>query len=99
MEIFIASRLTSGNKLFPSRISIDQHGVTLKIPGLFSGNEKTVPYTRVSAVDIICPFIGFSTIIIETTGEGNIKAHGFTKNEVKRMKELILEKINAVQVD
>jgi uncharacterized membrane protein YdbT with pleckstrin-like domain len=95
METFIASRLTAGNKIFPSIITIDQHGVTLKIPGLFSGNEKTVPYTRIASVDIICPFIGYSTISIETTGEGNIKAHGFTKSSVVRMKELILAKINA----
>jgi len=96
METFIASRLTAGNKIFPSIITIDQQGVTLKIPGLFSGNEKTVPYTRIASVDIICPFIGYSTISIETTGEGNIKAHGYTKSAVVRMKELILAKINTV---
>lgn len=95
MEMFIASRLTAGNKVFPCKISIDQHGVTLKIPGLFSGNEKTIPYTRIASVDIVCPFIGYSTIIIGTTGEGSIKAHGFLKNEVVKMKELILEKINS----
>jgi len=96
MEIFIASRLTAGNKIFPSKIIIDKDGVTLKIPGLFSGNEKTIPYTRISSVDINCPFIGYSTISIETTGEGNIKAHGYTKSEVTRMKDLLLAKINAV---
>jgi len=96
MEIFIASRLTAGNKFFPSQIIIDQLGVTLKIPGLFSGNEKTVPYSRISSVDIICPFIGYSTLVIETTGEGSIKAHGFTKAEVTRMKEQLLAKIHAV---
>jgi len=97
MELFIASRLTAGNKLFPAEIIVDQDGVTLKIPGLFSGNEKTIPYTRISSVNIICPFIGFSTISIETTGEGSIKAHGFTKSEVTRIKELILAKINAAK--
>jgi uncharacterized membrane protein YdbT with pleckstrin-like domain len=95
MEIFISSRLTTGNKLFPSAVIIDEGGVTLKIPGLFSGNEKTVPFTRISSVDIFCPFIGYSTISIETTGEGSIKAHGFTKAEVKRMKELILSNIQS----
>lgn len=96
MEIFIASRLTAGNKVFPSKIIIDQMGVTLKIPGLFSGNEKTIPFTRISSVDINCPFIGYSSISIETTGEGSIRAHGFAKNEVIRIKELILAKIKAV---
>lgn len=97
METFLASRLTAGNKLFPSKVVIDQHGVTMKIRGLFSGNEKTVPYTRIASVDIFCPVIGYSTISIETTGEGIIKAHGFLKHEVVRMKELILSKIHADQ--
>jgi hypothetical protein len=95
MELFIASRLSSGNRIFPNRIIIDELGVTLKIPGLFSGNETTIPYTRISSVDIICPFIGFSTIIIATTGDGNINAHGYLNSEVKRMKEMILQKIHS----
>jgi len=93
METFIAARLAEGNRVFPSQIIIDQQGVTLKVPGLFSGNEKTIPFARISSVDIDCPLVGYSTIIIETTGEGNIQAHGFTKAEVMRMKAMILEKI------
>lgn len=93
METFVASRLTAGNKIFPSKIVIDQLGITLIIPGLFSGNEKTIPYNKIASVDIDCPLVGYSTIIIETTGEGNIQAHGFLKNEVKRMRELILANI------
>lgn len=97
MVTFIASRLTGGNRVFPSKIIIDDHSVTFKDPGFFSGKEKTIPYNRISSVDIDCPFVGYSTIIIETTGEGQIRAHGFTNGEVKRMKELILEKINPEQ--
>jgi len=92
MEKFTASRLTSGNKMFPSVIIVDQIGVTIKMPSLFSGSEKTIPFSRISSVNIDCPLIGFSTIIIETTGEGAITANGFTKKEVLRMKELILSK-------
>lgn len=36
---------------------------------------------------------GYFTTFISTTGEGNIRAHGFTKAEVTRMKKMILEKI------
>jgi hypothetical protein len=93
METFTASRLSQGNRVFPSRINIDQQGVTLKVPGLFSGNEKTILFNRISSVDIDCPMVGYSTIVINTTGEGNIRAHGFLKKEVNRMKALILEKI------
>jgi len=67
--------------------------VTLKVPGFFSGKEKTIPFSRISSVNVDCPFIGFSTIIIETTGEGEIRAHGFLQSEVKEMKELILKRI------
>jgi len=44
-------------------------------------------------VDVDCPLVGYSTIIIQTTGEGKIDAHGFTKSEVIEMKKMILEKI------
>ena len=94
MTTFIASRLTEGNRVFRSKIVFDEIGVTFKDPGLFSGKERTIPFSRISSVNIECPFVGYSTIIIETTGEGQIRAHGFTKGEVIRMKNLILEKIN-----
>ena len=93
METFIAARLAEGNRIFPSRIIIDEQGITLKVPSLFSGNEKTIPFSRVSSVDIDSPMVGYSTIIINTTGEGNIRAHGFTKAEVTRMKAMILGKV------
>ncbi|MEO6730210.1 MAG: PH domain-containing protein [Ferruginibacter sp.] len=93
METYTASRLSEGNKVFPIKIVINQLGVTLKHPGIFSGQEKTIPFSRVSSVDVDCPMVGFSTIIIQTTGEGKINAHGFTKSEVIEMKKLILENI------
>lgn len=93
MITYTASRLTAGNRIFPSKIIIDDLGVTLKDPALLSGKEKTIPYTRISSVNIDCPFIGFSSIMIETTGEGSIHVHGFTKKEVTEMKELILKRM------
>ena len=68
-------------------------GVTLKHSGLFSGQEQTVPFSRISSVDVDSPLVGYSTIIINTTGQGKIEAHGFTKAEVNTMKKMILEKI------
>ncbi|HCY40649.1 MAG TPA: hypothetical protein DHV48_04735 [Prolixibacteraceae bacterium] len=93
METYTASRLTEGNRIFTSKIIIDDLGVTFRVPSLFSGNERTIPFNRISSVDIDSPLIGYSTIIIETTGEGQIRAHGFTRTEVKEMKRKILEKI------
>lgn len=93
MEIFTASRIAGRQHVLPDKITIGHNGVTFKIPGFLSGQETTIPYSHISSVDIKCPLAGFSTIIIETTGEGNITATGFFKSDVKRMKELILEKI------
>ncbi len=93
MKNYTASRLSEGNKVFPITLQIDDLGVTLKHPGLFSGQEKTIPFSRVSSVDVDCPLVGYSTIMIQTTGEGKIAAHGFTKSEVVEMKKMILEKI------
>ena len=93
MKEFIASRLSAGNKLYPPHIIIDDRGVTLKLPGFFSGKETTILYSSISSVDIETPLIGYSTINIETKGESAIPAHGFTKAEVIEMKELILSKM------
>lgn len=90
---FSASRFVRGNRIFPTTIVIDDRGVTLKISGFFSGNEKTIPFSRISSVNIDCPFVGYSKVIIETTGEGAIIAHGFLKSDVIKIKEEILNRI------
>ena len=95
-KIYSASRLTAGNKIFPSKIVLDNNGVTFRVPSFFSGKETTIPYSRVSSVNVNTPFVGYSDIIIETTGEGKIQVHGFTSAEVKEMKEFLLQKINAI---
>jgi uncharacterized membrane protein YdbT with pleckstrin-like domain len=95
MKKYIASRLVNGNRLFPTQIIINDLGVTVKIPSLFSGKEQTIPFSRISSVNIDCPFVGYSTIVIETTGEGQISANGFLKSEVIEMKELILSRIES----
>jgi len=95
MEIFNESRLTAVNKLFPAAIIIDKYDIAFKIPGLFNGDEKMFLFTQIKSVEIDCPFIGFSSIIIETTSAGIIKASGFSKYKVTRMKDLILAKASA----
>ncbi len=94
MKVYQASRLAIGvSKIFPHKLTISESAVTIRQPGLFSAMEKTIPFSKISSVNIDCPIIGFSTIIIETTGEGNITANGFFKDEVLEMKQIILDKI------
>jgi hypothetical protein len=90
---YTSSRMSSGNSVFPARIELSETGVTMRISSFFSGNEKTIPYSQISSVSINCPFFGFSSINIETTGEGEISLDGFYKGEVLEMKEIILSRI------
>ncbi len=90
MPKYIASRLAGGNRLFPAEIVIDNIGVTIKVPGLFGGRERTIPFKQISAVDIKCPMVGFSSILIKTISEGFIFSNGFTKPEVQKMRDLIM---------
>mgnify|MGYP000846706640 FL=1 len=94
MKIYKASKLSgSTSKIFPHQIIIGESSVTISQPGLFSAKEKTIPFSKIASVNIDCPLFGFSTIRIETTGEGNIESSGFTKAEVTEMKQFILSKI------
>lgn len=93
MKKYTASRISEGNKLFPCEILMDELAITLKQPGFLNGKETTIPMNRISSVDIETPLVGYSTIIIETTGEGSIRAHGFTKAEVSEIKTTLLSKI------
>lgn len=83
---FVASRLSSGNKIFPAEIYLDPAGVTIKIPGLFSGETKHFDYDHIASVEIDTPLIGFSKITIFAGGT-MMEANGFTKAEVKQIKE------------
>jgi len=94
MKKFTASRLLEGNRLFPNEITIGTSGVTMKVPGLFSSKEETIPFTKISSVNIDCPMFGFSSITITTnTEDGEITSSGFLKEEVVEMKSLILREI------
>ena len=86
---FEASRLSDGNKLFPARIIIEPIGITLKVPGLFGGKEKTIPFHLISSVKLKTPFIGYSTIIIYSVGWDIITASGFTAADVTTIKKQI----------
>lgn len=83
---FTASRLSSGNKIFPTEIYLEATGITIKIPGLFKGETKQFDFNHIASVEIDTPLVGFSTISIFAGGT-QMTATGFTKAEVKQIKE------------
>ncbi len=88
MEKFTASRLAEDNKLFPPEIHLDEYSLTVKLPKLFGGKTQSFDYRDITSVSIETPMIGYSTITFYSSGT-KISAHGFTKSEVKRIKEAI----------
>ncbi|MBI4929977.1 MAG: hypothetical protein HY841_04380 [Bacteroidetes bacterium] len=85
---FTASRLSEGNKVFPAEIHCEQNGLTIKIPGLFSGQSKHLPYNQIGEVSVDAPLVGYSTIHFYTAGT-RVSANGFTSSEVKQIKSAI----------
>lgn len=85
---YIASRLSEGNKLFPAEIITEDSGITIKIPGFFSGDTTSIAYESISAVEVDTPLISFSTIRFYHSGN-KIEAHGFSKSDVQEIKDQI----------
>ena len=93
MKKFYASRLTRGNELVPTRITIANNGIYIREPGFFNGQEKFLSFRHISSVNIDTPFIGYSTIEIQTTGQELFSIHGFNSYEVRTMRKLIMQHI------
>jgi hypothetical protein len=87
---FTASRLSEGNKVFPAEIGIDDHGVTLRIPGMFGGKTTHLDFQNIGNVSISTPAVGYSTITFHASGS-HATAHGFTAGEARQIKRAIDE--------
>lgn len=97
MKVFEASRLSEGNKIMPNKVSIDNFGVTLTVPGLFSGKEKTLTFHEISSVEVQSPMIGFSTVKFKTLGWDELVVKGFSEDDAKDIKKLVQAGIMSVR--
>ena len=88
MKKITASRISDGNKLFPASITIESLGLKVRLPGFWKDEETFVSYTDISGVSVDIPLIGYSSIEFNVMGS-RVKAHGFTKSEVKEIKQAI----------
>ncbi|MCL2311700.1 MAG: hypothetical protein FWC41_04320 [Firmicutes bacterium] len=83
-----ASRISSGNQLFPASVILDKNGVTVKFPGFFNSQSNRLSYSDINGVTVDTPLVGFSTISFMVKGD-KITAHGFTKSEAQTIKQVI----------
>ena len=90
-EVFRASRLTSGNRLFPTQVVITPHSVVHYTPQWIGKHEHSIHIAHVSSVSIDTGLV-FSDVIIETSGgSGSIRCRGHHKGDAIRIKQLIEE--------
>jgi hypothetical protein len=88
-EVFVASRLTRGNVLFPTRIVVGEHTVMRRKRSWLRLNEESVHIRNVGTVNITTGIL-WSDIRIESTGGSDpLESHGHKKSDARRIKELI----------
>ncbi|MGD0986524.1 MAG: PH domain-containing protein [Candidatus Sulfotelmatobacter sp.] len=88
-ETFTASRWTTGNFLFPTKLVVSPQRVSRTKSRLFGSNEETIPMSKVASVHISTGVL-WSEIVIESTGGTDpITSHGHRKKDAQRIRDLI----------
>jgi hypothetical protein len=87
--VFRASRLSQGNRLFPTQVLITPTSVVHYTPQVVGRREQSIHMAHVASVSIDTNLM-FSDVIIETSGGAEpIRCHGHHKQDATRMKALI----------
>jgi len=88
-EVFRASRLTTGNFLFPTVIEVSDKAVTRRKRSWFNQDEMSITISKVASVHIKTGLI-WSEILIESSGGTDpMTSHGHSKSDAQRIKELV----------
>jgi hypothetical protein len=88
-DVFRASRLSAGNRLFPTQVAITPTSVVQFTPQWIGKLEETIHMAHVSSVKIDTGVM-FSDVLIETSGGSHpIRCHGHRKRDAVQMKALI----------
>lgn len=88
-EVYRASRLTRGNRLFPAQVIVSPTSVTLFTPQWIGKREESVHIAHVASIFIDTHLL-FSDVQIETTGGRNpLICNGHTKGDAVAIKAAI----------
>ena len=89
MDIFIANRLSNGNGLFPVEIHLGDFSMRILKPGLVGAKEKTLKYDKITSIEVISPFIGFSKLIFSAYGLDNLIVEGFERYDAEEIRRIV----------
>ena len=90
-DVFRASRLSRGNRLFPTQVLITPSSVVHYTPELVGRREQSIHMAHVASV-LIDRNLFFSNVMIETSGGASpVRCHGHRKRDAIAMKRLVEE--------
>jgi hypothetical protein len=88
-HVFRASRLSSGNHLFPTQVQITPTAIVHHTPHWFGRTEHSIHVAHVASVRVDTGVV-FSDVYIETSGGASpVKCHGHRKRDALEMQRLI----------
>lgn len=88
-HVFRASRLSSGNHLFPTQVQITPSAIVHHTPHWFGRSEHSIHIAHVASVRVDTGVV-FSDVYIETSGGASpVKCHGHRKRDALEMQRLI----------
>ena len=88
-DVFLASRLSRGNRLLPTQVAITPTSVIQYTPRWIGKQEESIHIAHIASVKIDTGVL-LSDVLIETSGGASpIRCHGHSKRDAVRMKELI----------
>jgi hypothetical protein len=94
-DVFRASRLSRGNRIFPTQVLITPTSVVQYTPQWIGRQEESIHMAHIASVKIVTGVL-LSDVLIETSGGASpIKCHGHRKRDAIRMKALVESHQNA----
>jgi hypothetical protein len=88
-HVFIASRMTRGNRVFPAQVAISPSSITLVQPRWIGTKEESIHLAHVASIKIDTRVL-YSDVVIESSGgQDPVVCHGHTKADAVAMKQLI----------
>ena len=88
-HVFVASRLSPGNRMFPTQVKLTPTSVVHHTPQWIGRLEQSINIAHVASVKVDTNLL-FADVCIETTGGHNaIHCRGHHKGDAIAMKELI----------
>ena len=88
-DVFRASRLSRGNRLFPTQVAVTPTSVVHYTPHWIGSHEHSIHMAHIASVRVDSSLL-FADVFIETTGgAGGIRCRGHHKSDADRMKALI----------